>query len=107
VPLLLDPGSGMDKKATLLKSEVQVFLSAHGALRVFCFFLAFTYGRCVKVVMAVNEMRGEEAVEVGREELQCGLILRYSIPSRDIRVRPLCSVANSQALLVTVRYQGK
>jgi hypothetical protein len=42
----------------------------------------------VKVVMAVNEMRGEEAVEVGREELQCGLILRYSLPSRDVRDRP-------------------
>jgi hypothetical protein len=38
--------------------------------------------------MAVNEMLGEEAVEVDREELQCGLILRYSLPSRDIRVRP-------------------
>jgi hypothetical protein len=42
----------------------------------------------VQVVMAVNEMRGEEAVEVGREELQCGLILRYSFPSRDKGDRP-------------------
>jgi hypothetical protein len=42
----------------------------------------------MQVVLAVNEMRGEEAVEVGREELQCGLILRYSLPSKVIRDRP-------------------
>jgi hypothetical protein len=47
--------------------------------------------------MAVNEMRGEEAVEVRREELQCGLILRYSLPSSEIERLPLLfSVANSQ-----------
>lgn len=44
-------------------------------------------GAVGKVVLAVNEAAGDEVVEVGREELECGLVLR-SIGYKSLPVDP-------------------